>query len=356
MFSDRYSRQLCLPDWGPEGQLALERATALVIGAGGLGSPAALYLTAAGVGNIRILDPDDLELSNLPRQTLFETGGVGAPKALLAKARLTSMNPEIEITAAKTRFDASEANHWTEGCDVILDCSDNFDSRRLANEVSLIKKIPLVTASVLRFEGQIASFDGLGGPCYQCVYPHPPKAPNCAEAGVLGPVAGILGTYQALEALRVLAPFGESSYGKLSRFEALLNRWSMVRVTADPDCPACRGIKKEREKTKMAEPDLPLQISPRETKERAAEIFLLDVREPEERAFAHVGGMHIPLGELTQRVGELPEREIVVYCHHGVRSLQAAAFLRQAGFAQARSMSGGIDRWSLEIDTKIPRY
>jgi len=364
---DRYGRQTILPSFGPGGQEKLSKSRVLVIGAGGLGSPASLYLAAAGVGHLTLVDPDTVDLTNLHRQILYKEVDIGNPKSVTARKALRALNQDIEIQAEAKWFDEDSAPRLTEGHDLIVDCSDNFDTRIIASRMSLRFRLPLIQASVAKFEGQLSVFSGGGAPCYRCLFPVFPVAQNCAEGGVLGALPGIMGSYQALEGIRILTGFGQPSFGTIQKFDALSNRWTKLHISAKPGCEFCSPpgrrdleIEKASKQNMSNASETDIQIQPSEVARRLAEgepVLLLDVREPEERVIANLGGEFIPLGELTSRVESLdPSAEWIVYCHHGVRSLQAAVFLRQSGYTRACSMRGGIDRWSLEIDPEIPRY
>lgn len=354
----RYDRQIRLPEIGIEGQDRLRQSSVLLIGAGGLGSPVALYLAGAGVGRISLVDGDKVDISNLHRQILYRSADERSPKTEVAKDSLAALNPQVKLEAHAVRFSEETAETLTQDHHLFIDASDNFKTRALLNAWSLKRRVPLVQASLLRFEGQLAAFDGLGGPCYRCLYPELPEAPNCAEAGVLGPLVGIFGSYQALEAIKILVLGERYPFGQMLRLDALKNRWSSLKINADPECPSCQGRKREKVGTMNLSRN-EMQVSATELsdllKENAVE--LLDVREPDERALANIGGHFIPLGDLTQRVHELnPKTPLVVYCHHGIRSMQAVGFLRQMGFENVKNLKGGIEAWSREVDPQIPRY
>lgn len=355
---NRYQRQMILPEFGFEGQKRLAEASVLIVGAGGLGSPVAMYLAAAGLGRIVLCDSDRVDITNLHRQILYSENDEGKPKAKVAEDRLRQLNPQVEVESFEMKFEATTASTLVSGHHLLIDATDNFKARDLLNFYSLERRIPLVQASLLRFEGQIASFDGLGGPCYRCLYRELPTAPNCAEAGVLGPLVGIMGSYQALEAIKILAGFHEHRFGELLKFESLKNRWTKIQIEPDLECASCHGQKKERHHTPMTSTkDIQLSAKEVATLVETGQVELLDVREPSERAIAQIGGHFIPLGEITQRYQELdPNKALVVYCHHGVRSLQAVGFLRQMGYEKVRNLKGGIDRWSIEVDSAVARY
>jgi adenylyltransferase/sulfurtransferase len=365
---------MVLPEMGSEGQRRLKAARVLCIGAGGLGSPAALYLAAAGVGRLGIVDPDRVEVSNLQRQILHATQDAGSPKAESALARLSELNPEIDIRVHPERFAAANAASLVEGYDLVVDGTDNFSTRYLSNDVCFWAGIPNVYGSVYRFEGQCSVFaPSLGGPCYRCMFPSPPPpgdAPSCAEAGVLGVLPGLIGTLQATEALKLILGLGEPLVGRLLHFDALTCRMREFRLRKNPGCPLCG----ERP-TITAPSDLDaacgapggggpgenLEIGPEELKRRldaGEEIVLLDVREPDERMICSIlPSVLIPLGQLPERLSEIPrDAPVVVYCKLGIRSGRALALLRRAGFEGARHLEGGILAWADAVDPRMPRY
>lgn len=374
----RYSRHLLLPEVGPEGQARLKGARVLVAGAGGLGSPMALYLAAAGVGTIGIADFDSVDLSNIQRQILFTTSDVGRPKVDAAVEHLRSLNPDVTIVPHPERIGASNILRIAGDYDIVADGTDNFTTRYLLNDACVLLQKPNVHGSIFRFEGQLSVFAAPGGPCYRCVFPEPPPpgaVPSCAEAGVLGVLPGIVGTLQALEVLKLVLGIGETLAGRLLLIDALPVRFQELTIRRDPTCPVCGenptitapvemeiACERPAEETpatgrhaagaSMSVEDLHAAI------EKGAPIFLLDVREPYEAAIAKIPGGHlIPLGEVPQRLREVDrKRTIVVYCHHGIRSSYACSFLRDAGFEDVRNLSGGIDAWSARVDGSVPRY
>ncbi len=367
----RYSRHLIMPEVTSEGQNRLKAARVLCIGAGGLGSPAALYLAAAGVGTIGIVDFDEVDLSNLQRQILHGTKDIGRDKLKSARDRLHDINPQIEIELHKCRFSSENAAQLVARYDVVVDGSDNFPTRYLSNDVCVFARKPNVYGSVFRFEGQTTVFaPHLGGPCYRCLFPEPPppeSVPNCAQAGVLGVLPGIIGMLQAIETLKMILGIGEALVGRLLHFDALKVKFRELNLRRDPQCPVCGenptifspidyeqfcGV---RDKGEIAE------MSPHELKRRmdAGEPFeLIDVREPFEYEVARIDGAKlIPLGEITERLDELSGKQpIVVHCHSGKRSEQAARLLQQRGFANVYNLEGGIDAWSDQIDPNVPKY
>jgi adenylyltransferase/sulfurtransferase len=377
----RYGRQLILPELGLDGQRRLKAGRVLVVGAGGLGSPAALYLAAAGVGTVGLVDFDAVDLSNLHRQILHGTSDVGRSKLASAADRLKAANPDVLVRAHDGRLTSSNAFEIFEGYDVIVDGTDNFQTRYLVNDACVLLRKPNAYGAIFRFDGQASVFAAADGPCYRCLYPEPPPpglVPSCAEAGVLGVLPGVIGTIQATEALKLLAGIGESLVGRLLVYDAMRMRFQELRLKKDPDCPVCGTHPTVRElidyeafcgtvpaTEPMMEPigpaELDFNITPLELKSRLDHgdaPFLLDVREPNEYAIARLpGAVLVPLGDVVTRQHELDsEIEIIVYCHHGVRSANATAFLRSAGFPLARNLVGGIDAWSVKVDPEVARY
>jgi sulfur-carrier protein adenylyltransferase/sulfurtransferase len=367
----RYSRHLLMPEVTSEGQKRLKAARVLCIGAGGLGSPSALYLAAAGVGTIGIVDFDVVDLSNLQRQILHGTKDVGRRKLDSARDRLRDINPEIEIELHQCRFSSDNAREIVSKYDVVVDGSDNFATRYLSNDVCVFEQKPNVYGSIFRFEGQTSVFaPHLGGPCYRCLFPEPPppdSVPNCAQAGVLGVLPGIIGTLQAIEAIKLIVGVGEPLIGRLLHFDALKVKFRELTLRRDAQCPVCgenptifspidyeQFCGAHREETTPA-------ISVRELKQKmdAREAFqLIDVREPFEHEIARIDGAKlIPLGEFAQRVDELQRQQpIIVHCHSGKRSAQAVRLLQQRGFPNVYNLEGGIDAWSNKIDPTVPKY
>ena len=367
----RYSRHLIMPEVTSEGQSRLKAARVLCIGAGGLGSPAALYLAAAGVGTIGIVDFDDVDLSNLQRQILHGTKDIGRGKLESARDRLHDINPQIELELHECRFSSENAVQLVSRYDVIVDGSDNFPTRYLSNDVCVFARKPNVYGSVFRFEGQTTVFaPHLGGPCYRCLFPEPPppeSVPNCAQAGVLGVLPGIIGMLQAIETLKLILGIGEPLVGRLLHFDALKVKFRELNLRRDPQCPVCgenptifSPIDYEQFCGVRDEGTIP-EISPHELKQRmdAGETFeLIDVREPFEYEIARIEGAKlIPLGEIAQRLDDLErEQPIIVHCHSGKRSAQAVRLLQQRGFAKVYNLEGGIDAWSEQIDPNVPQY
>ena len=367
----RYARHLSLPDVGREGQERLRAARIVIIGAGGLGSPAALYLAAAGVGTLGIVDADRVELSNLQRQILHGTADVGSPKAVSATERIAALNPHVHVEPHELRFDAAHAADLLQRYDVVLDGSDNFPTRYLVNDTCVWLGKPLVYGSIFRFEGQVSVFDASRGPCYRCLYAEPPPpelVPNCAEGGVLGVLPGIIGSLQALEALKLVLGIGDSLVGRLVLFDALALAFRELRLRKDPDCPVCGA------RPTITEPidyhafcgvngagiDRGDVIPEELARELAAgeSPLLLDVRQPWEWEIARIEGSRlVPLGDLASRLREVDTRAaIVTICHHGLRSAQARELLRAAGYSRVRSLAGGIDDWARVVEPGMARY
>jgi adenylyltransferase/sulfurtransferase len=368
----RYSRHLIMPEVTLGGQRRLKAARVLCIGAGGLGSPAALYLAAAGVGTLGLVDADRVELSNLQRQLLHGTADVGRPKLESARNRIRDVNPNVQVEPYETRFVAENAAEIVANYDLVIDGSDNFPTRYLSNDICVFARKPNVYGSIFRFDGQASVFaPHLGGPCYRCLFPEPPTAgtvPNCAEAGVLGVLPGVVGTIQAIEAIKLILDIGEPLVSRLLHFDALKMKFREFKLRRDPECPVCgenptifAPIDYEVFcGTATANGSVP-EIAVCELKRRldARETFaLIDVREPHEYEIARLEGAKlIPLGELPARLNELPrDCEIVVHCHAGVRSAHAVSLLHKAGLTRAVNLTGGIDAWSVEIDPAVPRY
>ena len=368
----RYSRHVLLPEIGEEGQRRLKSARVLCVGAGGLGSPAALYLAAAGVGTIGLVDFDVVDFSNLQRQIIHGTADVGRSKLDSARDRIAALNPEVHVETFEARFSVSNAKTLVEAFDVVLDGTDNFPARYLVNDACVLFGKPNAWGSIFRFEGQAAVFAAPGGPCYRCLHPEPPPdglVPSCAEAGVLGVLPGIIGTIQATEALKLILGIGEPLIGRFLIYDALKMRFRDLKLRQDPDCPICGS---HPTITRLVEAgtyciaqagDSPLvaETTAAELKRRidaGSAPVILDVREPAEAAICRLpGSILIPLGELPRRMKELdPAAEIVVHCKSGGRSARAAAMLREHGFDRTASLSGGILNWINEIDPALTRY
>ncbi|HVC08421.1 MAG TPA: ubiquitin-like small modifier protein 1 [Elusimicrobiota bacterium] len=372
----RYSRHLIMPEVGMAGQKKLKEAKVLTIGAGGLGSPLSLYLAAAGVGTIGIVDFDVVELSNLQRQIIHSTDAVGKPKIESARARLLGVNPAIKIQTHETRLTSQNALDIIKGYDIVVDGTDNFATRYLVNDACALLGKPNVYGSIFRFEGQVSVFWAERGPCYRCVYAEPPPpglVPSCAEGGVLGVLPGVVGALQATETIKLIVGIGEPLIGKLVLFDALKMNWRKLALRKDPGCPVCGtkpsiktlidyeefcGIRGEEKKAAAA--GVP-EVSVEELKakmDRGEEIFILDVREQEEYDICRLPGSKlIPLGQLPERVSELNSAdEILVHCKMGGRSAKAVKFLHDAGFTKAVNVAGGITAWSERIDPTVPTY
>ena len=367
----RYSRHLVLPGLGLEGQRKLKGARVLVVGAGGLGAPAALYLAAAGVGTIGLADADRVDVTNLQRQIIHGTATLGARKVDSAKARLGDLNPHVVVTTIAERLTSANAREIVRQYDVVLDGSDNFPTRYLLNDACVLERKPLVYGSIFRWEGQVSVFAS-GGPCYRCLFADPPPpglVPNCAEGGVVGALPGIIGSLQALEAIKLILGAGETLTGRLLLFDGLRMTFREVTLRRDPDCPICGtaptvtelmdydlfcGMPSaaEREVAEVSVEELAVAL-------RGADLpLIIDVREQWEWEVGHLeGSRHIPLGALAERIGEIDtRRDIVTLCHHGMRSLAARELLMGAGFSRVKSLAGGIDRWAEEIDGTVGRY
>jgi len=367
----RYSRHLIMPEVTAEGQKRLKAARVLCIGAGGLGSPAALYLAAAGVGKLGLVDFDRVELTNLQRQILHGTKDIGRSKLESARDRLRDMNPEIEIELHECRLSSETAQQIVAEYDVIIDGSDNFATRYLSNDVCVLAEKPNVYGSVFRFEGQTTVFaPHLGGPCYRCLFPEPPppeSVPNCAQAGVLGVLPGIIGMLQAIEAIKLIVGIGEPLVGRLVHFDALKVQFRELKLRRDPQCPVCGENPTivapiDYDQFCGARDDASVAgISVQELKAKmdAGEAFeLIDVREPFEFEIARIDRAKlIPLSEISERANELRrEQAFIIHCHSGRRSAQAVRLLKQRGFNKVYNLEGGIDAWSDFIDPTVPKY
>jgi molybdopterin/thiamine biosynthesis adenylyltransferase/rhodanese-related sulfurtransferase len=365
----RYSRHLTMPEVGLDGQRRLKAAHVLCIGAGGLGSPAALYLAAAGVGTIGIVDFDDVDLSNLQRQILHGTKDIGRSKLESAQDRLRDANPNIHVELHECRFSSENASELVARYDLVVDGSDNFPTRYLSNDVCVFARRPNIYGSIFRFDGQSTVFaPHLGGPCYRCLFPEPPAPgtiPNCAEAGVLGVLPGIIGMVQAIEAIKLILGVGEPLIGRLLHFEALKMKFRELKLRRDPQCPVCGDSPTitapiDYEQFCGIAADVPaISVHDLKRKRDAREaIQLIDVREPFEVEIARIDGAKlIPLGQLANRLHELKQNgQTVVHCHTGMRSAQAVQMLRQTGFTNVYNLEGGIDAWANEIDPAMQKY
>jgi sulfur-carrier protein adenylyltransferase/sulfurtransferase len=372
----RYSRHLILPDVGVEGQQRLKAARVLIVGAGGLGSPVALYLAAAGVGTLGLVDFDVVDVSNLQRQILHGTKDVGRSKLDSARARLHDVNPHVRVDTYETRLTSANAIDIISGYDIVVDGTDNFATRYLTNDACVLLGKPNVYGSIFRFEGQASVFGLADGPCYRCLFPEPPppgSVPSCAEGGVFGVLPGIVGTIQATETIKLILGIGETLAGRLLLIDAQSMQFRAMTLRKDPACPACgtRTITALIDYDEfcgapgadaMDDIDDVLEITPRELAARlsgADDSFdLIDVREPYEWAIARIDGARlVPLGQIPKSLSSLDKtREIVVMCRSGVRSADAVRFMQAQGFARVRNLAGGILRWSSDVDPRVPRY
>jgi adenylyltransferase/sulfurtransferase len=373
----RYSRHLILPEVGLAGQKKIRNTSVLCIGAGGLGSPIAMYLAAAGVGKIGIVDFDTVDHSNLQRQILHSDADVGAPKADSAKATINALNPNVEVVLYKTRIASDNALDIIRPYDIVVDGTDNFPTRYLTNDACVLLKKPNVYGSIFRFEGQASVFaPQLGGPCYRCLYPEPPPpgmVPSCAEGGVLGVLPGIIGCIQATEILKLALGKGTTLIGRLLLFNALDMKFRELKLRRDPKCPVCGdhptvtelidyemfcGVVPESADPGANPDEVTVQQMKAALDDPKLGIRVVDVREPDEYEIAHVEGVpQVPLSVLPQRFTELdPNTQIYLHCKSGKRSMKALEFLRQQGFKYVKSVKGGISAWSDEIDHGVPKY
>lgn len=370
----RYSRHILLPQVGEEGQRALKRARVLLVGAGGLGSPAALYLAAAGVGTIGLVDFDTVDLSNLQRQILHGSSGIGGSKLDSARDRLQDINPEVQLEPYATRLSSENALEIARGYDLIIDGTDNFPTRYLINDTSVLLGIPNVHGSVFRFEGQASVFGAADGPCYRCLFREPPPphlVPSCAEGGVLGVVPGLVGTIQATEAVKLILGLGDTLVGRLLLIDVLAMSFRTIAVRKDPECPACgtHEIKALIDYEDFCSGGATThtvaggvsEIEPAQLADRIArgeQLEIIDVREPYEWQIGHIPGARlVPLGTIADEIPRLDKkRTIILYCKVGARSLYAAQQLASAGASDVRNLAGGIVRWIDEVDPAMTRY
>jgi sulfur-carrier protein adenylyltransferase/sulfurtransferase len=373
----RYSRHLILPEVGLAGQKKIKSAKVLCIGAGGLGSPIAMYLAAAGIGRMGLVDFDTVDFSNLQRQIIHGTTDVGRPKAESAKDTIASINPNVEVVIHNTRISSENALDLIGQYDIVVDGTDNFPTRYLTNDACVLLKKPNVYGSIFRFEGQASVFaPHLGGPCYRCLYPEPPPpgmVPSCAEGGVLGVLPGIVGCIQSTEILKLALGKGNSLIGRLVLFNALDMKFRELKLRRDPACPICgdNPTIKELIDYEMFCGILPEPVNPSQNPDEVTVhdmkkalddpklgIKVIDVREPDEQQIARIAGVPlVPLSLLPQRFTELdPNTQIYIHCKSGVRSMKALVFLREQGFKYVKSVKGGIGAWSDEIDHSVPRY
>ena len=370
----RYSRHLLMPEVGMEGQQKLKAARVLCVGTGGLGSPLTLYLTAAGVGTLGIVDFDVVDYTNLQRQIIHTTDDVGRKKLDSAADKLKAINPYLNLRTFDTKLTSANAMELFRDFDIIADGTDNFPTRYLVNDACVLTGKPNVYGSIFRFEGQASVFATKEGPCYRCLYPEPPPpglVPSCAEGGVLGILPGLVGVIQATETIKLILGQGDPLIGRLLLVDALGMKFRELRLRKNPDCPACGknptvkelidynefcGIRGEESTTANDIPAITVEDLKRKL-DAKDDIFILDVREPHEYQICHLNGYLIPVGDLPKRVNELDSsREIVAHCRSGVRSAKAVNFLRRAGFQKVYNLTGGILAWADRIDPKMPKY
>jgi len=370
----RYSRHLIMPEVGMQGQQKLKAARVLCIGAGGLGSPLALYLAAAGVGTLGIVDFDVVDFTNLQRQIIYTTADVGRKKLESAEEKLKAINPFLNIRTFETRLSSDNALDLFRQFDIVADGTDNFPTRYLVNDACVITGKPNVYGSIFRFEGQASVFATGEGPCYRCLYPEPPPpglVPSCAEGGVLGILPGLIGVIQATETIKLILGVGDPLIGRLLLVDALGMKFRELKLRKNPECPVCGahptvtklvdynqfcGIRGEEKPVETGVSEIQVEELKRRL-DAGDDLFVLDVREPHEYQICNLGGHLIPLGDLPRRVNELDSsREIVAHCRSGVRSAKAVAFLQQAGFRKVHNLAGGILAWADRVDPKMPKY
>ena len=373
----RYSRHLILPEVGVEGQRKLKAARVLCVGTGGLGSPLALYLAAAGVGTLGLVDFDVVDASNLQRQIIHSTADIGRKKLDSAEEKLKALNPALNVVKHDTLLSSANALDILKDYDVVADGTDNFPTRYLVNDACVLLGKPNADGSIFRFEGQASVFGAKDGPCYRCLYPEPPPpglVPSCAEGGVLGILPGLIGVIQATETIKLILGIGEPLIGRLLLVDALNMRFRQLKLRKNPECPVCGdhptvtklidyqqfcGIEPASERQSAVKNGIP-QVSPKDLKKRidaGEDLFILDVREPFEYQIANIGGVLIPQNDVPKRIGEIDRnREIVVQCKSGGRSQRIAEYLKQSGFPTVSNLAGGIVAWSDEVDPKVPKY
>ncbi|MGC1463863.1 MAG: molybdopterin-synthase adenylyltransferase MoeB [Terracidiphilus sp.] len=373
----RYSRHLILPEVGMEGQQRLKAARVLCVGTGGLGSPLAFYLTAAGIGTLGLVDFDVVDASNLQRQIIHSTKDIGRKKLDSAEEKLLALNPALNVVKHETMLTSANALDILKDYDIVADGTDNFPTRYLVNDACVLLGKPNVYGSIFRFEGQASVFATETGPCYRCLYPEPPPpglVPSCAEGGVLGILPGLVGVIQATEVIKLILGKGDSLAGRLLLVDALNMRFRELKLRKNPECPVCGanptvtqlidyqqfcGIKPESKEEKALKNGIP-QLSVKDLKRRidaGEDVFVLDVREPYEYQIANIGGRLIPQNDVPQRLGEIDrDREIVVQCRSGARSQRIAEFLAQNGYTKVANLAGGILAWADEIDPKMQKY
>jgi len=357
----RYSRHLALREIGVQGQEKLKAAKVLLVGAGGLGSPSALYLAASGVGTIGVIDNDRVDVSNLQRQVLYDTRSVGRPKADAAKERLLALNPEIELVSHPVELRAANVREIFSGYDVVLDGTDRFNTRYLSNDACVLLRKPLVSAAIHRFEGQAMTYVPGQAPCYRCLFPEPPAdglVPNCAEAGVLGVLPGVMGTIQATEAIKLIVGVGEPLLGRLLTYDALAMRFGEFRFTRRSDCAVCGDhptIHQPADLAELCSADVMAHVrrlSPLELREMLDTVAIIDVRSPSEFGASHLlGAVNVPVNDLERRLDEVPRDQLTVFiCRSGARSLTASALATRAGLVNVAHLEGGLLSWAKELD------
>ncbi len=371
----RYGRHLIMPEVGLEGQKKLKAGKVLVIGTGGLGSPLSLYLAAAGVGRLGLVDFDQVDASNLQRQVLYSVRDVGRPKLEAAKDRILELNPNVKVDSYETRLTSENAMDIIKEYDVVVDGTDNFPTRYLVNDACVLLGKPNVYGSIFRFEGQISVFDASRGPCYRCLYPEPPPpglVPSCAEGGVLGILPGVVGTLQATETIKILLGKGDSLVGRLLLFDALQMQFTELKLQKNPNCPVCGknptvkslidyeefcGVGRGGKSTITEENEITVQEL-KHLFDSGAQVNLIDVREPHEYEICHIKGSKlVPVSQIPLRVNEFNlTDEYIFQCHTGGRSGWAVNFLRQLGFKKVKNLTGGIEAWAADIDPSMPRY
>jgi len=368
----RYGRHLIMPEVGLKGQKQLKAAKVLVVGTGGLGSPLCLYLAAAGIGSIGLVDFDVVDQSNLQRQVIFSVRDVGRPKLEAAKDRILELNPNVNVESHETRLTSENALEIIKDYDLVVDGTDNFPTRYLVNDACVLLGKVNVYGSIFRFEGQISVFDAKHGPCYRCLYPEPPPpgmVPSCAEGGVLGILPGVVGTLQAVETIKIILGKGESLVGRLLLFDALNMNFRELKLKKNPNCPICgqhATIKSlidyeafcGLDQTEALSEENEITVKELKQLMDTGRVNLIDVREPHEYDICRIKDSKlIPLSEVSNHVNEFNlTDEYVFHCHTGVRSARAVSILRQLGFKRVKNLTGGIDAWAAEIDPSVPRY
>ncbi len=370
----RYSRHLMIPEVGVDGQKKLKQAKVLIVGIGELGSPSSIYLAAAGIGKIGLVDFDSVDHTNLHRQIIFTTNDVGKKKLDVAKDKLKAVNPNVDVILHETKLTSENAMNIIRNYDIVIDGTDNFPTRYLVNDACVLLGKPNVYGSIFQFDGQVSVFDAKKGPCYRCLYPEPPPpglVPSCAERGVLGILPGFVGLIQATEAIKLILGAGESLIGRLLLFNALEMSFKELKLRKDPNCPLCGENKTITQlidynqfcgiTTTTQDSVDDEQITPKQLKElfdKKEDFILVDVREPHEHQICHVEGSKlIPLGQIKQRSEELDKNKLIVlHCHHGVRSMQALNYLKNLGFTKLKNLDGGIDLWAEDVEPTMARY